>query len=147
MSEAVKKRMDLANLKTFLGSMQNIEFLAEAEGSIDFSAIANTHLRMLQSTNEPTSFVLVSASQLEIDNWLLSSFALFELSDTFYLKTEDFAEAPWVKVQVHSEAADWLLPLYHQLTNGWLQMVPMSFQHVYEFREQEHRFATFVGNV
>jgi hypothetical protein len=147
MSEAVKQKMDLVKLKTFLDSVPNIEFLTEAEELLNFGEVVNTHLRMLQSTTEPISFVLVDASQPEIDNWLLSSFDLFDLSDTFYLKTEDFSAAQWVKVRVHGTASDWLLPMYHQLTNYWLQLVPTSLQYVYEFREQEHHFVTFIDKV
>jgi hypothetical protein len=134
-------------LKAFLDSSENIEVLSEGEESIDFSTINSTHLRMLELNNEPTRFIAANSSQQEIDSWLLSSYDSFNLLDVFYLRTEDFPAAPWVKVKTHGTAHDWLIPLYRKLTNGWLQTVPLNLQCVFEFRQQEHRFSTFIEKV
>lgn len=145
MSETIKQRMDLSRLKSFIDSSENIEFLSEGEESIDFSNINNTHLRMLELSNEPVGFISANSSQQEIDSWLLSSYDSFNLMDVFYLRTEDFPAAPWIKVKTHGTAQDWLIPMYHKLTNGWIQIVPLNLQYVFEFRQQEHRFSTFIG--
>jgi hypothetical protein len=147
MSEEIKRRMDLSRLKNFLDSCQNIEILLETEAAIDFSAIDNTHLRMLKLTNEPNRFITANSDRQEIDSWLLSSYDSFNLGDIFYLRIEDFPAASWVKVKTYGKAQDWLLPMYHQLTNGWIQTTPLNLEHVFEFRQQEHRFSTFIEKV
>jgi hypothetical protein len=147
MSEEFEKKMDLYRLKTFLSSSPNIEFLMPVEESIDLSAINNTHLRMLELSNEPIRFIPVNSSQQEIDSWLLSSYDSFNLLDVFYLSIVDFSAAPWVRVKTHGTAQDWLLPLYSKLVNHRLQIVPLNLQYVFELREQEHRFSTFIEEV
>jgi hypothetical protein len=147
MSEEIKKRMDLSRLKKFLDSSQNIELLSGTDELVDFSSIDNTHLRMLKLTNEPSRFIAANSNQQEIDSWLLSSYDSFNLGDIFYMRLEDFPAAHWVKVKTYGKAQDWLLPIYHQLTNGWIQIAPLNLEYVFEFRQQEHRFSTFVEKV
>jgi hypothetical protein len=147
MSEKIKQKMDLSRLKSLLDSLDNLEFLSEGEESVDFSVINNTHLKMLQLSNEPVKFISVTSSQQEINVWLLTSYAVFNLSDVFYLKTEDFPVAPWVKVKASGSAQKWLLPLYCKLTSGRLQLIPSSLESVFELRRQEHQFSTFVEKV
>lgn len=147
MSDTIKRRMDLSNLKTFLNSSQNLEFLSEAEESVNFTAVTDTHFEMLKNSNEPDKYISIDSDRQAVDNWLLSSFDLFQLEDTFYLKINDFSYAPWVKVKVHGKAQDWLLSLYQNLSGGRIQFVPLSLQFVFELRRQEHRFSTFIGKV
>jgi hypothetical protein len=147
MSEEIKKRMDLSRLKSFLDSSPNIEFSTQVEESIDLSMIDNTHLKMLELSNEPIRFISVNSSQQEIDSWLISSYDLFNLLDVFYLSLVDFPAAPWVKVKTHGTAQDWLVPLYGKLISNRLQIVPLNLQYVFELRQQEHRFSTFIEKV
>jgi hypothetical protein len=147
MSEEIRKRMDLSRLKSFLDSSPNIEFLTQVEESIDLSMIDNTHLKMLELSNEPIRFISVNSSQQEIDSWLISSYDSFNLLDVFYLSLVDFPTAPWVKVKTHGTAQDWLVPLYGKLISNRLQIVPLNLQYVFELRQQEHRFSTFIEKV
>jgi hypothetical protein len=147
MSEKIKQKMDLSRVKSLLDSLDILDFLSEGEESVDFSVVNNTHLKMLQLSNEPVKFISVRSSQQEIDEWLLASYEHFNLLDVFYLRTEDFSAAPWVKVKASGSAQEWLLPLYRKLTSGRLQLVPLSLESVFELRRQEHQFSTFVEKV
>jgi hypothetical protein len=147
MSEKIKQKMDLSRVKSLLDSLDSLDFLSEGEESVDFSVVNNTHLKMLQLSNEPVKFISVRSSQQEIDEWLLASYEHFNLLDVFYLRTEDFSAAPWVKVKASGSAQEWLLPLYRKLTSGRLQLVPSSLESVFELRRQEHQFSTFVEKV
>lgn len=147
MSEEFKKKMDLHKLKDFLNSFQNIEFLMPAEESVDVNVLSTTRLRMRDLNNEPTVFIPIGSSQQEIDDWLRSSYDLFNLGDIFYLGIEDFPAAPWIKVKVFGTAHDWLLPMYNQLISHRINFVSPNLDYIFEFRQQEHRFSTFIEKV
>ncbi len=147
MSEEFKKKMDLHKLKDFLNSFQNIEFLMPAEESVDVSALSTARLRMRDLDNEPTVFIPIGSNQQEIDNWLRSSYDSFNLRDIFYLGIEDFPDAPWVKVKVLGTAYDWLLPMYNRLISHRINFVSLNLDCIFEFRQQEHRFSTFIEKV
>lgn len=147
MSEEFKKKMDLHKLKSFLNSFQNIEFLMQAEESIDVSALSTARLRMRDLDNEPTVFIPIDSSQQEIDNWLISSYDLFNLGDVFYLGIDDFPAAPWIKVKVSETAHDWLLSIYNRLISHRINFVSPNLDYIFEFRQQEHRFSTFIEKV
>jgi plasmid maintenance system killer protein len=143
----IQKRMGLSKLKAFINSLPNIEFLEAAASTIDFSAVARVHLKILNDDNEPTSSISVNADRREINSWLLASFNSFALGDIFYIHTEDFPGAPWIKVKVDRPCENWLLPLVDGLNNCWIQFVPTTFTSIFEFREREHHFATFIARI
>jgi hypothetical protein len=86
-------------------------------------------------------------TQQEIDSWLLSSFASFNLGDVFYIGIHQFRSAPWVKVRVTGKTEDWLLPLYSRLSAHWITFAPPTLDRIFEVRDLEHEFITISGEV
>jgi hypothetical protein len=147
LSEEIQKRMDLSRLKALLNSAQNIEFLSPIEESVDFSLITDAYGTMRHSEDDQQRSIPANSTQQAIDNWLLSSFGLFNLGDTFYIGIQEFRSAPWVKVRVTGKTEDWLLPLYYKLSARWISFAPLTLDRIFEVRDLEHEFITISGEI